>query len=97
VLDQTLKPGQQIAQCAHAIADFSKEHPEIFREWHEQSNYICCLVAEDLRELAWRCREQDINCTLIHEPDYDDQLTAIAIEPTQLAKKIVRPYKLAPG
>lgn len=97
VLDETLKPGQQIAQCAHAIAEFSIQHPQLFKEWHDISNYICCLIAPDLEALEQRCKEQGMSYTTFREPDYDNKLTAIAIEPSQLAKSIVRSYKLAPG
>ena len=97
MLDQTLKPGQQIAQCAHAVADFSIHHPQLFKEWHDISNYICCLIAPDLEELEARCRKQGMSYTSFREPDLNNQLTAIAIEPSQLAKSIVRSYKLAPG
>jgi len=97
VLDKTLKPGQQIAQCAHAIVEFSIQHPQIFKEWHDTSNYICCLIADDLPDLLQRCRDLNMEFTPFYEPDLNNQLTAIAIEPSQLAKSLLRGYKLAPG
>ncbi len=94
-MEKSLKPGERIAQCAHAIAEFSIEHPEVFKEWHDESNYICCLVGEDLISLEQQCIEKDILYTKFNEPDYDNQLTAIALEPTQITKKLLSSYKLA--
>jgi len=36
---------------AHAVADFAFEHPEIFKQWKEESNSIICLAAKSEEHL----------------------------------------------
>ena len=76
-----LAPGYQIAQSAHAIADFTIKHPQLAAEWHKESNYIVCLSAKDESELchlAYTLESRGIPFIQFIEPDLGNQTTSIA-------------------
>lgn len=78
VVDESLRPGQQIAQVAHAVAEFALTHADIARAWNKQSNYIIALAAHRSDIETWRDTENGI---AFHEPDFDDAVTAFAFFP----------------
>ena len=89
--------GYQAVQTSHSIADFAIEFPTIFREWHEKSNYIIQLSVNDivdLQKLINKLELNNIRFTAFYEPDIDNQLTAICIEPTEQARKITSSISL---
>jgi peptidyl-tRNA hydrolase len=93
-----LVPGQILAQAVHAAFTFSLAHPYLTREWLIISNYICILEAdneEELNKLLERASREEIITSTFREPDYDNSLTAIAIEPGSKSKKLCSSYKLA--
>lgn len=80
----------------HAALDFTFEHPAVARQWHQESNTLVVLAVPDEHALAdliadidcgdWRYRRTKPDgspylFTAFHEPDLDDALTAVAIEP----------------
>lgn len=81
VLAAQLASGLKIAQACHAMRQFVGDHPVLDRFWHQESNNIVCLQVDDLPELADHLEEQGIRISRFHEPDMDDELTAIAVEP----------------
>jgi peptidyl-tRNA hydrolase len=92
-----LNHGYQIVQSAHSVADFAVQHPEIFKDWHEQSNSLICLAVPDLNELHKfidKCKEKDIKYTEFYEPDVN-QITSVCLEPSDKARKITSSLKLA--
>ena len=77
-------------QALHSAIDFVMEYPEISKEWHETSNYICQLSVKDekeLYELGIRAEKKGLKIMRFYEPDLDNQMTAITIEPTEAARK----------
>lgn len=94
-----LDPGPQLAQAVHAMAQFSVVYPELTREWVVQSNYLVCLSAPDegtLFELAAEASlGRGIKRVLVHEPDYGDELTAIAFEPGEATQRLLASLPLA--
>lgn len=78
VVDETLRPGQQIAQVAHAVAEFALSHTDIAHAWNRESNYIIALAAARSDIETWRDTEDGI---AFHEPDFDDAVTAFAFFP----------------
>lgn len=93
-----LTPGEQLAQSVHAAFSFSDEHPEIAREWHHESNYLVVVAAPDeasLDALLQRAGDRQIPVTAIHEPDYDDALTAVVLAPTDEARRLCSSLPLA--
>lgn len=74
----------QAVQAAHALLAFAVENPGLTGTWHEDSSNLVILSVPDEAALLWliACAEHDdILCTPFREPDLDDALTAVAIEP----------------
>lgn len=63
----------------------------------ETSNYICILEtsADRLMELISKANENDIRYSIFREPDYDNAITAVALEPDEKSKKICSNFRLA--
>lgn len=86
----------QACQAAHAALDFTFEHPAVAREWHEVSNTIVIAAARDELALTWLAADAadaGFAYTMFREPDLDDTLTAVALEPA--AHRLVRKFPLA--
>jgi peptidyl-tRNA hydrolase len=78
-------------QAAHAAIKFQHDHPEIAKEWNNVSQYLVFLTVENEKELYRlldKIKFYDLKFTAFYEPDIDNQLTAIAIEPCERTKKI---------
>lgn len=85
-------------QTSHAVADFIFEHPQIAKEWKDTSNYIVTLAAKDqlqLQNLILKLQEKGISYTAFREPDIDNQITAVAIQPSESTRKLCSSYPLA--
>lgn len=96
VTRSNLPAGDQAVQAAHALTEFLVEHPEIAKDWHEQSNTLAFLVAPDegaLVRLLDRASDQDLRASAFREPDLGGALTAVALEPK--AARLVRNLPLA--
>lgn len=66
------------------------------KEWHLNSNHICILSAKDevdLFKLKKNLDKKHIAYSIFREPDLNNELTAIALEPA--GKKLVSSYSLA--
>lgn len=86
-----LPPGVQSAQSTHAAIDFIFDHPEIALEWHKNSNYLVQLSVKDESELLSMVEKLDrkgIVCTKFHEPDLDNELTSISLEPSRESRRV---------
>lgn len=78
-----LAPGLRAAQAGHAAFAFALEHPHITKRWHP--NYLILLEVEDhlsLRRFLSHTKLAGLTTSTWHEPDLDDELTAIAIAPS---------------
>lgn len=77
----------QAAQAAHAAFQFAVEHPEITSQWYSGSNYLILLSVPDewsLLEWVATAAHEDVDFSLVHEPDIDDEATALALAPSSL-------------
>jgi hypothetical protein len=93
-----MTPGNQATQAAHAALSFAAQHPEEFSKWHSESQYLVLLASptqEELARLASRVMEADLKLSLYHEPDYNDELTAIVVEPSDLTRRLMANLPLA--
>jgi peptidyl-tRNA hydrolase len=93
-----LSPGYQAVQSMHALRQFTAEHPEIDKQWFEQSNYLGLLSVSNESELARlidKAHKEGIRFSIFREPDIEDQITAIALEPGLKSKKLCSSLKLA--
>ena len=88
--------GPQGVQGIHAMSLFSAEHPEIRQDWYENHKNIALLSVPDetaLKHLLSRAEDAGLACSAFREPDYDDSVTAIVIEPA--GSKLVSNLPLA--
>ena len=95
---QDLAPGYQLVQSVHSAFDFSLEFPEVTKDWNTQSNYLACLSTEDeasLFILISKLKARGIKHTVFREPDIDNQVTAVAIAPGEISRKLTSNYPLA--
>jgi hypothetical protein len=84
-----LSKGYQVVQSSHALAEFCFNNREIFVEWHNNSNYLCCLCVdkeEELSRLILKLTLYNIKFSVFREPDIGNQITAIAVEPISKEK-----------
>lgn len=88
----------QLAQTNHCSFLFATEHPQITKEWMEQSNYIAVLGIENeekLIELIEEAMMQFISLSFFREPDLGNQITAVALAAGEKSKKLCSDLKLA--
>lgn len=93
-----LRAGQQAVQAAHALRQFVEEHPETERAWFRRSNTLAMLAVPDeeaLRCLLARADDRGIRTSIFREPDIDNQLTAIVLEPNERARRLCKGMPLA--
>jgi len=98
VTRKDLSPGYQVAQTAHAVAEFAISHPELFEKWYRTSQYVVALESktlEHLSELHKKGKELNIPVAGFHEPDLDNQLTAVAFAPSEHTAKLLTQLPLA--
>ena len=78
-------------QSAHAAIDFQHEHPEDASQWQTKSNYLALLTVADeeaLIKLISKALLSGIKYTLFREPDLNNEITAVAFEPSDIARKL---------
>jgi hypothetical protein len=83
--------------CCHAQRQFGHEHPEVENEWFITSNYIVLLTVknqEELITLISKARGENILLSFFVEPDIDNEVASIALEPGIKTKKLCRKLKL---
>ena len=86
-----LSPGYQAIQSAHAAIDFQHQHPEIAKQWNSISNYLVFLSVaseEDLYRYLDKFEKKGLKFTPFFEPDINNELTAVAVEPTEKARRL---------
>ena len=97
VTRRDLKIGTQSVQLAHAAIDFQHQHPVEAKEWQRKSNYLALLTVSNEQELILLVSKAillGIKHTIFREPDLDNQITAVAFEPSDAAKKLTSSCKL---
>lgn len=87
-----LLPGLQAVQSSHAAIQFVYDHPEVSKKWFTISNYLIFLSVEtepDLLALVEKFKQHGLVYSTFHEPDLGNALTAVAVEPSDKARKKV--------
>lgn len=87
-----LTSGSQAVQSSHALVQFIYEHPEISKEWYDISQYLVFLSTKnliELTELVEKFNQKGIIVSMFYEPNMRNELTAIAIEPSSKARRMV--------
>ena len=98
VVRADLPPGDQAVQAIHATTEFGFQHGLLTQEWHRDSNYLALLSVPDeraLEELKQRAYIRGIPHTCFREPDLNNSLTAIALEPGDRSQKLCSRLSLA--
>lgn len=93
-----LEPGYQGVQGQHSLAEFIFQYPDISKEWFQKSNYLGFLSVPNecaLLDLIEKAKISGIRFSVFREPDIDNQITAIALEPGIISKKLCSSLKLA--
>ena len=91
-------PGLQLSQSCHACFEFSSQHPDIHKSWYNNSNYIAILSADNeqhLHRITSLAEERGVKFSKFYEPDLDNQLTAIALQPGRESKRLCSSLPLA--
>lgn len=87
-----------IAQSCHVAFTFAQEHEDIVYKWQNESNYIVILSVKNeamLAKLIVAAQFRDIKFSVFIEPDLNNEITAIALEPGVESKKLCSNLKLA--
>jgi hypothetical protein len=96
VVREDLSPGQQAVQAAHALREFVSQHPEEDARWYAESNTLAFLATQNeqsLLALVEKAGRLGVPFAPFHEPDRDDEMTAVAFGPS--ARKLVAGLRLA--
>ncbi len=81
MVDSGLSSGLKMAQACHALRLFGDEHSEIELEWYKGSSNIVVLEHDEVGEVARELESLGYLVSRFHEPDLDNLLTAICVEP----------------
>lgn len=97
VVRADLPAGAQVAQSVHAAVAFALEYRTLTDKWHGDSNNLVVLSVPDLSALETLCDRlpDEAKWVVFEEPDFDNQLTAIAFEGTLENAKLVSSLSLA--
>lgn len=87
-----LPSGTKAVQAGHSLAQFILEHLEISQLWHKESQYLIYLSIIDenaLLRLIEKCNKCNLNISVFKEPDINNEITSITIEPGKKSKRLV--------
>lgn len=93
-----MSDGYQAVQPAHALAQFATEHSQIFNNWQTKHKNLVLLAVKDQNELELlilKLLNKGIKHSVFHEPDINNEITAIAIEPNEESYKMTSSLPLA--
>jgi hypothetical protein len=93
-----LPPGHQATQSAHAAFAFSQAQPDLTGQWHRKSKFLILLAVPDalaLEVVAQRIEMAGITCVRWREPDWDNELTALAVAPHPATSRLLANLPLA--
>lgn len=80
------------------MAQFCVNHPAPAEVWHRQSNFLVVVAVPDeialltLDSLAWTLA---VPHEVVREPDYGNTVTAVALAPVPMARKLCAEFPLA--
>lgn len=82
-------------QSCHALAEFANQHPSVFFYWQINQKNIVLLEVEDEVSLMELFNKIQGKKSKFHEPDINDELTAICFLPTEEDCKLTSKLPLA--
>lgn len=88
--------GYQSVMASHAAIQFVFEHPEIAKQWIKDPYLaqLSCADENDIKNLIEKLQKNNIKYSVFKEPDLDNQITAIAIEPSDQSRRLLSSYPL---
>ena len=92
-----LPTGYQAVQSGHAGIQFQQEHRRIAKRWYTKSNYLIFLTVSNEQELERLISLADgsgLKVSVFREPDLNNEITAIAIEPSSVSDELTKNLKL---
>jgi len=95
-----LTDADQAVQACHVAMQFMMDYPESARSWHAQSNTLVLLTVENeqgLQRIIDRAFDLNVRTAAFREPDLNNALTAIALEPSDKNQRICKNLPLALG
>lgn len=98
VTRQDLTLGYQIVQTAHATAEFVLNHPQVARQWREESQYMVALSVPNESELSAlmdKASKFNIHFSEFREPDVGNEITAVVFAPSENTRKLLSQCSLA--
>lgn len=93
ITHEGLSVGQSFAQLIHVFREFINDYPDVEREWFSVSNYIVVLRVKSSKELESLLQHATLNnvkTSQFYEPDFNNELTAIAIEPGKNSERLCK-------
>ena len=75
----------------HSVVQFIFEHPEISKKWFKEP-YLAHLSVEnetELKNLMAKLSKLNITYSVFREPDINNQITSITIEPSDKTRRMV--------
>ena len=97
VVREDLPYGSPCAQVAHALTEFSIKYPVDFHDWYNASNTIAVLQVPTILNLAKLCDRaefESVRKAEFHEPDLNNELTAVAFEPSENTRRLLKKLDL---
>lgn len=98
VTRKDLSPGAQACQSIHAVCEFNHKHPNEYQEWFTKSNHLALLSVKNekiLNQYVRLAEKFGIHYAIFREPDFDNELTAVAFEATTKARDLLGDVKSA--
>jgi hypothetical protein len=82
--------------ASHAAIQFVFDHPEIAKLWIKDPYLaqLSCADEDELKNIIEKLQKNHINYSIFREPDLDNQITAIAVEPSDKSRRILSCYPL---
>lgn len=98
VTRKDLVPGYQSVQPAHALAEFAAKFPTTFKRWQQHHKNLVILSVrneKELNTLLEQAIDRRIRYASFNEPDIGNELTAIALEPSDETYRMTSTLPLA--
>lgn len=85
-----LPPGLQASQAVHVAHAFAVAYAERFERWYRDSNTVVIVTADAaaLEALLARTHAQAVPCATFVDDDLGEHVTAIALGPGNVARKL---------
>ena len=86
-----MTPGTQAVQSSHSLVQFVFEYQEISQIWFKDPYLVQLSIEneEELTKLILKLEKNQIKHSIFREPDLNNEITAIAIEPSDKVRRLL--------